>query len=143
MKKITEIFAISRLQSSSQLGEKNAPGQKKGNGGQLPSPQPIPGLPQALPTQRPTATPASTAPPQPNAPPNSGHLALQQAGGVAAGLARITPGQLRQLRLALASVPQLGHSRVGRALEHLLADAEVVVGRRRDQGLVEIGRAHV
>ncbi len=52
------------------------------------------------------------------------------------GLAGIPAGQFRQLRLALASVPQVGHPRVGEAGLDALADPEVVLGRRRHQGLV-------
>ncbi len=52
------------------------------------------------------------------------------------GLAGITAGQFRQLRLALVSVPQVGHPRVGEARLHALADPEVVLGRGGHQGLV-------
>lgn len=52
------------------------------------------------------------------------------------GLAGIASGQFRQLRLALASVPQVGHPRVGEAGLDALADPEVVLGRGGHQGLV-------
>ena len=48
----------------------------------------------------------------------------------------IAAGQFGQLRLALTSVPQLGHSHLGDTIHHLLANPEVVVGSGRHQGLV-------
>jgi len=52
------------------------------------------------------------------------------------GFTGIAAGQFRQFRLALASVPQVGHPRVGETRLHALADAEVVLGRGGHQGLV-------
>ncbi len=63
-------------------------------------------------------------------------MLFQQAGGVAAGFAVVAAGQLGQLRLAGLSVPQGGHARVGKAVHHLLAHPEMVIGGGGHQGLV-------